>query len=177
MMKSLSLSQSVTTHPQCQCVLYFGFLMTGRIPAQLCRLRGSTGRPHQAAAAAGKSLLGRIGVQLVHRARGLVWRAGHAFILLKSSSRASKAPLHSIGLCWDMLQYRVYLLLSQDITVWAGRQAYLLHHGNNCIICVCLKTWCCKPEVYIINVMNFKIYIMKLETRIWGCSSLGRELT
>lgn len=43
MMKSLSLSQSVTTHPQCQCVLYFGFLMTGRIPAQLCRLRALQG--------------------------------------------------------------------------------------------------------------------------------------
>lgn len=77
MMKSLSLSQSVTTHPQCQCVLYFGFLMTGRIPAQRCRLRDSAGRPHQAAAE-GKSLFGRTGVQPVHRARGLVWRAGSA---------------------------------------------------------------------------------------------------
>lgn len=59
---SLSLSQSTTTHPQCQCVPCFDFLMTGQIPAQLCRLRASAGCPHQAAAE-GRSLLGRTGVR------------------------------------------------------------------------------------------------------------------
>lgn len=62
--------------PQCQCVPYFGFLMTGQIPAQLCRLRGSARRPHQDADE-GRSLFGRTGMQLVQQARALVWSAGN----------------------------------------------------------------------------------------------------
>lgn len=61
-----SLSQSTTTHPQCQCVPHVGFLMTGRIPAQLGRLRGSSGRPHQAAVEE-RGLFGRSVLQLVQQ--------------------------------------------------------------------------------------------------------------